>query len=136
MAKKINLETFANGALSELINRELVKINQNIHDPNADAEKARTLTVTIRLKPDEDRRLVKAEISAKSSLVPADSVKTTMVTGKDLKTGAVEMAEYGNEGQLPGQMALDDQGRAYDPETGEIPMEQPRNIRDLRRAAQ
>lgn len=136
MANRINLETFAGGALSELVNRELMKINQNIHDPNTLAEKARTLTVTIKLKPDEDRRLVKAEIAAKSSLVPADAVKTTMVTGRDLKTGAVEMTEYGSEGQIRGQMAVDEQGRVYDPETGEIPAEQPRNIRDLRRAAQ
>jgi hypothetical protein len=133
MAKKINLEAFAGGALSEMVNRELVKINQNIHDPNADAEKARTMTVTMKFKPDEDRRLVKVELSAKSSLVPCDAVKTTMVSGKDLKTGAVEMSEYGNEGQITGQMEFDDQGRAFDPDTGEIP-DAPSKIRDLRRA--
>lgn len=137
MAKHIDLEKFCGGAFSEAVNRELMRINQNIQDPNTDAEKARTLTVTIRFKPDEDRRLVKAEITAKASLVPADSIKTTMVSGKDIKTGEVEMAEYGNEGQLRGQMAFDEQGRSFDPETGEIPENQPaapRNVRDLRRA--
>lgn len=139
MARRISLDAFAGGALAELVNRELVKINQNIHDPNASAEKARTLTVTIKLKPDEDRRLVKAEITAKSTLVPADAVKTTLVSGKDIRTGAVEMTEYASAGnQLPGQMVMDDQGRAVDPETGEIsePVQAPKSIRDLRRTAQ
>lgn len=140
MAKRVNLETFAGGALSEQINRVMAQINQNIQDPNTDPEKARTLTCTIKFKPDEDRRLVKAEISTKASLVPVESVKTTLVSGKDIRTGAVEFSEYGNEGQIRGQMAMDDQGRAYDPETGEIAEAaqavgaQPQNIRDLRRA--
>ncbi len=139
MAKHIDLEKFCGGAFSEAVNRELMRVNQNIQDPNTDAEKARTLTVTIKFKPDEDRRLVKAEITAKASLVPADSIKTTMVSGKDIKTGEVEMSEYGNEGQLRGQMAFDEQGRSFDPETGEIGGNQqpaaPRSVRDLRRAA-
>lgn len=139
MARKINLETFCGGAFSEQLNRVLAQINQNIQDPNTDPEKVRTLTCTIKFKPDEDRRIVKAEIQAKASLVPADSVKTTLISGKDIRTGAVEMSEY-DDGQLPGQMAIDDEGRAYDPETGEIAEEvpatagQPQSIRDLRRA--
>ena len=141
MARKINLETFCGGAFSEQLNRVLAQINQNIQDPNTDPEKVRTLTCTIKFKPDEDRRIVKAEIQAKASLVPADSVKTTLISGKDIRTGTVEMSEY-DDGQLPGQMSLDDQGRVYDPETGEIAGEtpaagmQPRSIRDLRRSAQ
>lgn len=139
MARKINLETFCGGAFSEQLNRVLAQINQNIQDPNTDPEKVRTLTCTIKFKPDEDRRIVKAEIQAKASLVPADSVKTTLISGKDIRTGAVEMSEY-DDGQLPGQMAIDDEGRVYDPETGEIAEEvpaavgQPQSIRDLRRA--
>lgn len=142
MAKRINLETFCNGAFSELMNQVLVQINQNIQDPNTDAGKARTLTCTIKFKPDESRRIVSAEITAKATLAPAESLKTTMVTGKDIRTGAVEMSEYRDDGQLPGQMAMDEQGRVYDPETGEIEAgvpatgQQPRHIRDLRRAAQ
>lgn len=142
MEKKINLETFCDGAFSEQMNWVMEQINQNIQDPNTNPEKVRTLTCTIKFKPDEDRRIVKTEIQTKASLVPANSVKTTLISGKDIRTGAVEMSEYRDKGQLPGQMALDDQGRAYDPETGEIAGEtpaagmQPRSIRDLRRSAQ
>lgn len=33
----INMETFANGAFTEQINRELKKVTENIQDPNTDA---------------------------------------------------------------------------------------------------
>lgn len=138
--KKINLETFAGGAASAMFSREMAKILANVHDPNTDPKKARTLTLTVKLVPDEDRRMVKAEISAKSTLVPADAARATLITGKDLQTGQVDMTELPSAGDhLPGQMVMDDQGRAVDPETGEIgePAPQaPKNIRDLRRAAQ
>lgn len=118
MPKRINLETFCQGALSEQMNRVMQEITRNIQDPNTDAEKARKLTLTITFKPSEDRTLVKTEIQTKASLVPAAPVKTTMVMGKDLRTGAVEVAEY--EKQVPGQMVLNEEGKAFDPMTGEI----------------
>ena len=62
--------------------------------------------------------LVKTEIQSKTALVPSAPVKTTMVMGKDLRTGAVEVAEY--EKQVPGQMVMGEDGKAFDPMTGEI----------------
>lgn len=118
MPKRINLETFCQGALSEQMNRVMQEITRNIQDPNTDAEKARKLTLTITFKPNEDRTLVKTEIQTKASLVPSAPVKTTMVMGKDLRTGAVEVAEY--EKQVPGQMVLNEEGKAFDHLTGEI----------------
>ena len=106
---KINLETFCGGALAEQFNRVLQEITRNVHDPNTDAEKARKLNLTITFKPNEDRTLVKTEISAKASLVPADSIKTTVVMGKDIRTGAVEITEY--DKQIKGQLTVDQEGR-------------------------
>lgn len=139
MAKRLNLEALCGGGFSEKMNQALSKITQDIQDPNTDAGKVRTLTCTIKFKPDENRRFVIAEIDVKTSLAPQRALKTTLISGKDIRTGAVEMSEY-DDGQLPGQMAIDEEGRAYDPETGEITEEvpaaagQPQSIRDLRRA--
>mgnify|MGYP001851448274 CR=1 FL=1 len=130
MARKMNLESLCGGGFSEQVNRALIQIAQNIKDPNTDPEKARKLTCTITFKPNEDRSLVTTEIQTKTSLVPADGIKTTMVVGKDIRSGEVEITEYDN--QIRGQMAMDDAGRVIDPETGEI-QEVPRNIRDLRK---
>lgn len=132
MPKKINMETFCQGALSEQMNQVMQEITRNIQDPNTDAEKARKLTMTITFKPNEDRTLVKTEIQTKSSLVPSVPVKTTMVMGKDLKTGAVELAEYAK--QVPGQMVLNEEGKAFDPLTGEIaePAVEKKNVRLVR----
>ena len=118
MPKKINLETFCHGALSEQMNRALQEVARNIQDPNTDAEKVRRLTITLTFRPCEDRSLVKTEIQSKTALVPSAPVKTTMVMGKDLRTGAVEVAEY--EKQVPGQMVMGEDGKAFDPMTGEI----------------
>ena len=131
MAKKLNLEALCGGGFSEQVNRALMQIAHNIQDPNTDPEKARKLTCTITFKPSEDRSLVKTEIQTKTALVPADGIKTTMVVGKDIRSGAVEISEYDN--QIRGQMAMDESGRIVDPETGEI-QESPKNIRDLRKA--
>ena len=118
MPKKINLETFCHGALSEQMNRALQEVARNIQDPNTDAEKVRRPTITLTLRPSEDRSLAKTEIQSKTALVPSAPVKTTMVMGKDLRTGAVEVAEY--EKQVPGQMVMGEDGKAFDPMTGEI----------------
>ena len=51
--KHINMETFANGAFTEQINRELKKVTENIQDPNTDATAKRKITVMIEFKPNE-----------------------------------------------------------------------------------
>jgi len=137
---KINLETFCGGALAEQFNRVLQEITRNVHDPNTGAKKARKLNLTITFKPNEDRTLVKTEISAKASLVPADSIKTTVVMGKDIRTGAVEITEY--DKQIKGQLTVDQEGRTFDPTTGEIVNQavpasaaEPRIVRPLKAAA-
>lgn len=47
----INLETFANGAFAEQVNRAMEEVAQNIQNPNTDAKKARKITITLTVKP-------------------------------------------------------------------------------------
>lgn len=69
--KHINLETLANGAFTEQVNREIQKVIENIQDPNTDAKAARKVTVTITLKPNEQRDFISTGVVAKSTLAPA-----------------------------------------------------------------
>ncbi len=105
--KIIDLENFANGALSEQLNRELAKVFDNILDPNTDAGKVRTVTCKIKLKPSSDERdVVTATIDTTSTMAPVEGFKSTFVVGKDIKSGQLKAAEFNN--QIRGQMSIED----------------------------
>lgn len=128
--KHINLEEFASGALSDLINQEMKRVTENIQDPNTVPTAKREITVKITLKPNEQRDFVATAIQAKSTLAPALGALTVMTMGRDLKTGEVDAVEIGN--QIPGQMSFQDM--EVDPSTGEI--HETNNVIDMRKAKQ
>jgi hypothetical protein len=104
---EITLDTLAGGAVRERVQRELDVLLANIADPNTDAKKARSLTLTIKLKPDINREIVDVEISAKASLVPAHAIETKLVTGRD-HTGKVVGEEL--KSGVRGQMYMENDG--------------------------
>lgn len=122
--KHINLETFANGAFTEQINRAIEEVTKNIQDPNTDATAARKINVTIAFKPNEKRDFVATGVQTKVGLAPALGAVTAMSMGKDIHTGEVQAVEIGN--QIPGQLSFDESQeqpqmiQTVDPSTGEI----------------
>lgn len=129
--KHINIEQFSNGELTHQINRELEAVARNIADPNTEAKATRKITVTITMKPNEQRDFITTSITTKSALAPTLGAVTALSVGKNLKTHEIEMAEIGN--QIPGQMSMEDlpqapadtgtvevDGKTVDAETGEI----------------
>ena len=144
--KHINIEQFSNGELTQQINREMEAVARNIADPNTEAKTARKITVTITLKPNEQRDFITASITTKSTLAPTLGAVTALGIRKDLKTGEVEVGEIGN--QIPGQMSITDveaqqpagpvqeiDRKAVNTETGEIVGQASGgNVVDLRKA--
>ena len=129
--KHINIEQFSNGELTQQINREVEAVARNIADPNTEAKTTRKITVTITLKPNEQRDFITTSITTKSTLAPTLGAVTAQAVGKNLKTGEIEVGEIGN--QIPGQMSMADvepqqpagpvqeiDGQAVNPETGEL----------------
>lgn len=129
--KHIDIEKFSNGELTHQINRELEAVARNIADPNTEAKATRKITVTITMKPNEQRDFITTSITTKSALAPTLGAVTALSVGKNLKTHENEMAEIGN--QIPGQMSMEDlpqapadtgtvevDGKTVDAETGEI----------------
>ncbi len=129
--KHIDIEKFSNGELTHQINRELEAVARNIADPNTEAKATRKITVTITMKPNEQRDFITTSITTKSALAPTLGAVTALSVGKNLKTHEIEMAEIGN--QIPGQMSMEDlpqapadtgtvevDGKPGDTETGEI----------------
>ena len=68
--KHINIEQFSNGELTQQINREMEAVARNIADPNTEAKTARKITVTITMKPNEQRDFITTSITTKSALAP------------------------------------------------------------------
>ena len=144
--KHINIEQFSNGELTQQINREMEAVARNIADPNTEAKTTRKITVTITLKPNEQRDFITTSITTKSTLAPTLGAVTALAVGKNLKTGEIEVGEIGN--QIPGQMSMEDvepqqpadpvqeiDGKAVNTETGEIVRQASGgNVVDLRKA--
>lgn len=144
--KHINIEQFSNGELTQQINREMEAVARNIADPNTEAKTARKITVTITMKPNEQRDFITTSITTKSTLAPTLGAVTALAVGKNLKTGEIEVGEIGN--QIPGQMSITDveaqqpagpvqeiDGKAVNTETGEIVGQASGgNVVDLRKA--
>lgn len=73
--KHINIEQFSNGELTQQINREMEAVARNIADPNTEAKTARKITVTITMKPNEQRDFITTSITTKSALAPTLKIK-------------------------------------------------------------
>lgn len=143
--KHINLENLANGAFTAQVNRAIEEVTKNIQDPNTEPGATRKITVTIGFKPNQERNFVATGVQTKTTLAPALGAVTAFSMGKDIATGAVEAVEV-NTGQIPGQMSMEDMGqqapqaadtievdgKAVDPETGEIKSDK---VVDLRKKA-
>ena len=98
---KLNLAEMAQGAFMEQFHRELNQVLANIADPNTDPKKARKITLTMTLKPDENREVVTVETQSKSTLVPPKPLGTTIIIDRD-NDGSVVGAELksGQKGQM------------------------------------
>lgn len=90
----------ARGAILERADYEMTRLIDNIIDPNTPATAKRKLTLTLELKPDDNRQTIMVSCSAKSALAPTSPVVTTLYVA-DGET-VVEMAP-----QIPGQMTVD-----------------------------
>jgi len=94
--KIIDLNTFADGAVSERFNLELQRVLENFADLNTDPKAKRQINLVVTLHGDEARDVILADVQAKTKLAPAkkleakiimDYDETGKVTGSELKSG-------------------------------------------------
>lgn len=140
---KVNLETFAGGALQEKFDDAMDKVLVNMMDPNTPWKNKRKISVEITFEQDEDRSDTEVNVAVIAKLAPVKPIGTRMSIGKNLKTGEVFAEEYGS--QCRGQMTLDDfqeqkmsevDGKVIDTETGEIVEQKPQSVVDFRAVKQ
>ena len=94
----------ARGAFEERVDYEMDKVIQNILDPNTKATAKRKITLTIELTPDEGRRLIQVNVTAKSTIASTNPVSTSLYVTDD-ENGKLVVAEM--VPQVPGQMNMD-----------------------------
>lgn len=130
----INLETLAGGAFAEKLNKALVEVAENIQDPNTEATAKRTITISLKFAPNKNRQLVNASIAITSKLAAAEAIDTQIVMGTNLKTGAVEIAEYDStQGQLSMYDAIEDEEPDEEQEPAQAPYNPTDKVLDLRK---
>ena len=98
-AKKSILQ-MARGAIQERADYEMSRIIGNILDANTSAIAKRKLTITLELKPDDNRQNITVSCTAKSTLAATNPVTTALFVADSSQV--VEMVP-----QIPGQYAMD-----------------------------
>ena len=98
-----SLLQMAKGAIQERVDYEVSRVVDNILDMNTEAKAKRKVVLTIVMAPDEDRRVVKIEASAKSTVAPVTPVGTSLVVTAD-GNGEMMLAEI--VPQVPGQISM------------------------------
>lgn len=104
MEKTTSILQMARGAIQERVDYEVSKVVDNILD-NTDPTAKRKITLTIELKPDENRQFIKIAASSKSQLAPVLPVGTTLGIASVPDTGEMILVE--TTPQVPGQVSMD-----------------------------
>lgn len=99
-----NLDTMMQGAVSEQFQDEFARLLRNVNDPNTEPTAVRSLTVTIKIKPDKSRVTAQFECSVKSTVAPRRAAETTVFIESD-DNGNVIVTEKTD--QIPGQISID-----------------------------
>ena len=95
----------ARGAIMERVDIEMPKIIENIMDPNTKATKARELTVTLVLTPDDSRQMVALDSTVKVKLIPYSPIRTNLyITDAADGSGGYTVVEMTPD--IPGQMRM------------------------------
>lgn len=117
MSRIVDLNNFANGAVAERFNLELLKLLENIADPNTDPKKARKLVLTVKVSGNENRDIADVEVEAKLTLAPAKPIESKLVIDRDNK-GKIIGAEL--KSGVKGQTFIDDDGDISDDKGNKI----------------
>ena len=102
--QRSSLLQMAKGAIQERVDYEVSRVVDNLLDVNTDAKAKRKVTLTITMTADDDRRVVKVEASAKSTLAPVTPIGTSLVITAD-GNGEMMLAEI--IPQVPGQISME-----------------------------
>lgn len=129
--ENIALTEIVGGAIQEKFQKSFERVLENMLDINTSFKAKRSITIKLTFEQNELRDDIKAHIDVSEKLAPEAAIETSFSFGKNIKTGEIEVEEYGK--QIKGQMSLADMQpnlKVVDTETGEIVED---NVVDLRK---
>lgn len=91
--QELSLENLCNGAASDLFNRELANVLENIKDPNTAEKVKRKITLEIELTPNDERDFASLILSCNSKLAPVKNVTAGIIIAGEGKNVAAYARE-------------------------------------------
>lgn len=105
MYDKKSILELDHGAVIELADYGMAKLLDGIMNPNTQATSPRTLTITVKITPNEQRTKFAVEYTPKLGFGKMLPLETTLHAIADRETGEMCMVEA--TPQIPGQMEFD-----------------------------
>jgi len=81
--EKVELTTLSGGAAYDMFNEELKSIMENIQDVNTPSKTVRSITMTLKIRPSEDRLTAETELSVSKKIATIKPVVKSMFFSKD-----------------------------------------------------
>ena len=81
-AQQVSLQTIGSGSAIAKFDTEIQKVLENIVDPNTPAETVRTITLQVKIKPDQSREVASIEIGCTSKLADNTPYPSRIFIGK------------------------------------------------------
>jgi hypothetical protein len=97
----VSLKTMQGGAAVELFDNHLRKVAADVIDRNTDAEAARSVTLTVTVKPDIKREAASVNIKVQSKMAPARQEEAFFFFGVDADGNAVVTEREQTQQELP-----------------------------------
>lgn len=79
----ITLATLLGGAIVEAVDYEINNVLSNIQDPNTSSGAARTVTLSLKIKPNKERNIAQVTFQAASKLAPAEALETSILIDRN-----------------------------------------------------
>lgn len=106
MLQELKTATLMGGAVLEMVDHELMKVFQNIVNPNTKPGAVRQVTLVIKIKPNDKRNRIDVSAQAVAKLVPDEPVKVEALVERaaDGSVAVMEMFRGMDHGRtaLPG----------------------------------
>ena len=99
-----DFDNFMNGSIKERIARGISEIAQNILDPNTEAERPRTLTVTMTIRPTKNRHsaVIRSQVTTKLANLVEMEADVSIGINEDGEMVIVQQMDM-----IPGQINME-----------------------------
>lgn len=101
----LSIETLYCGGAVERIKSEIQRVLENIIDPNTPPKATRKVSLTMTIKPNEQRNMAEVLVATSSTVCPASPIETSIYIGANPATGEIGASEMAS-GENPMQNIL------------------------------